>query len=254
VLAYAWNPLVAIEGAGSGHVDLLGALLLVLAALWLTERRTLRASLAFALAVAVKFLPAVLAPLFWRRVRGRDVAAATILVLALYLPFSTGGVPPTGSLGAYFAAWRFNGPLFANLERVASPWALVGLAVGLGAAAASWSRLRLRVDDPVGWTWPLAVTVAFAPSVYPWYLLWLTPFLGTLGTLPLATWTVSSLLTYLVWHPALQRPGWEPPGWVVGIEYGSFVVAAAVAAKRCIAYATRGNVDEYRPTSPKVNA
>src|ERR1700738_370373 len=32
VLAYAWNPLLAIEGAGSGHIDIVGALLLLVSA------------------------------------------------------------------------------------------------------------------------------------------------------------------------------------------------------------------------------
>ena len=32
VLAFAWNPLLAIEVAGSGHIDIVGALLLVVSA------------------------------------------------------------------------------------------------------------------------------------------------------------------------------------------------------------------------------
>ena len=231
VLAYAWNPLVALEGAGSGHVDLVGALLLVVAALLLTKRRTLLATLAFALAVAVKFLPVVLAPLYWRRVRARDVMAAGALLLALYLPFRSAGLLPTGSLGAYFAAWRFNGPLFGGLERLLPSWVLVGVAVGLGAAVASWNRVFGCVEAPGRWAWPIAVTVAFAPSVYPWYLLWLTPFLDTRATLPLAVWTVTSLLTYVVWHPAFRQPGWEPPAWILAIEYGSIVAAALWCAR-----------------------
>jgi hypothetical protein len=245
VLAYAWNPVVALEGAGSGHVDLLGALLLVTAALWLTKRRTLLATLAITLAVAVKFLPGVLAPLFWRRVRGRDILAGAALLLALYLPFHGAGLLPTGSLAAYFAVWRFNGPLFAGLERFAPPSVVVGIAVALGVAVASWSRAFVSVDSPSGWAWPIAVTVAFAPSVYPWYLLWLTPFLGTRATLPLAVWTVSSLLTYVVWHPAFQRPGWEPPTWVLWIEYGSIVAAALWSARASVAWP----VGERSPTA-----
>ena len=57
VLAYAWNPLVALEGAGNGHVDLLGALCLVLAAASLARGRRTAAAVAFALAIGVKFLP-----------------------------------------------------------------------------------------------------------------------------------------------------------------------------------------------------
>ncbi|HJW68428.1 MAG TPA: hypothetical protein VJ829_03635, partial [Candidatus Binatia bacterium] len=153
-------------GAGSGHVDLVGALFLVLAALLLTKRRTLLAALAFALAVAVKFLPVVLAPLFWRRVRGRDVMAAGALLLALYLPFLDVGFLPTGSLGAYFAAWRFNGPLFGGVERFLPPGLLVGVAGGLGVLVASWNRAFGCVEAPGRWAWPIAVTVAFAPSAW----------------------------------------------------------------------------------------
>src|SRR5205823_8115390 len=78
-LAYAWNPLVAIEGAGNGHVDLLGTLSIVAAAWALARRWRTAAALAFALAVGIKFVPIVLAPLLWRRLRVRDVLAGTAL-------------------------------------------------------------------------------------------------------------------------------------------------------------------------------
>jgi hypothetical protein len=39
VLAYAWNPLVSLEGARNGHVDLLGTLCLVITALSLARGR-----------------------------------------------------------------------------------------------------------------------------------------------------------------------------------------------------------------------
>src|SRR4030088_2717553 len=38
VLAYAWNPLLAIEVAGSGHIDIVGALLLLVSAAALVRR------------------------------------------------------------------------------------------------------------------------------------------------------------------------------------------------------------------------
>src|SRR5207244_1693720 len=47
VLAYAWNPLLAIEVAGSGHIDIVGALLLLLSAAALGRRWRTVAALAF---------------------------------------------------------------------------------------------------------------------------------------------------------------------------------------------------------------
>src|SRR4051812_38376547 len=76
VLAFAWNPLLAIEVAGSGHIDIVGALLLVMSAAALLRRWRTTAALTFGLAVAVKFLPVVLLPLYWKRVRIRDAALA----------------------------------------------------------------------------------------------------------------------------------------------------------------------------------
>src|SRR5262249_46455060 len=74
VLAFAWHPLLAIEVAGSGHVDILGALLLVISAAALVRRWRATAAVALGLAVAVKFLPIVLLPLYWKRIRVRDLA------------------------------------------------------------------------------------------------------------------------------------------------------------------------------------
>ncbi|TMB08399.1 MAG: DUF2029 domain-containing protein, partial [Deltaproteobacteria bacterium] len=59
VLAYAWNPLVALEGAGNGHVDLLGTLAVATTAWAVVRKRRTVAALAFAFAVGVKLVPIV---------------------------------------------------------------------------------------------------------------------------------------------------------------------------------------------------
>ena len=80
-LAYAWNPLVVFEIAHSGHVDTLAALWIVASAFWLARRRTQLASIAFVLAIASKFLPIVLAPLFLGRIRKRDMLVAGLFLV-----------------------------------------------------------------------------------------------------------------------------------------------------------------------------
>ena len=101
VLAYAWHPLVAIEGAGGGHIALVGTFLLVAAGVALSRHRRLIAASVLAAAFAIKFLPIVLPPLFWRRVHLKDGVAAFGLVVLVYLPFlDTGFSLPIGSLGS----------------------------------------------------------------------------------------------------------------------------------------------------------
>jgi hypothetical protein len=205
VLAYAWNPLVALEGAGNGHVDLLGALCLVVTAASLTRGRRTVAAVAFALAVGVKFVPATLAPLLWRRIRLRDAALCVGTFAALYVPFLSHGRLPLGSLGVFLANWRVNAPVYSALERIVPTAGLVVLPAVCGFAVAVWARWHLSLDSPEAWAWPAATTLLFAPTIFPWYLVWLTPFLFTpQSTLPLAVWTVSSLTLYW-WLPVWAK-------------------------------------------------
>jgi len=249
VLAYAWHPLLAIEVAGSGHVDIVGALLLLVSVAALGRRRRALAALAFGLAVAVKLLPIVLLPLFWKRVRVRDGALAAVVVGLLYVPFLKRGHILLGSLGTYFHSFRFNNPVFAILERATYPELAVGLAALIGFLTAAWMRsVESRSTTRVGtgafarpasearaasaqaFAWPMAASLLCAPVLYPWYLLWLLPFLRSASTLPVIVWTVSIIPTYYVWHlRTLGRP-WIVPGWIMVLEYGLVAVAAVIVA------------------------
>jgi alpha-1,6-mannosyltransferase len=232
VLAYAWNPLLAIEVAGSGHIDIVGVLLLLVSAAALGRRRRAIAAVAFGLAVAVKLLPIVLLPLYWKRVRMRDGALAAIVVGLLYVPFLNHGRVPTGSLGTYLQSFRFNDPVFAMLERVASPQVVVGIAALVGLLFAIWLRRKSAVWSSDEFAWPMAASLLCAPVVYPWYLLWLLPFLRSRATVPLMIWTVSIIPTYYVWH--LRRDGrlWVIPGWIRLLEYGALAMCVAVIGMR----------------------
>jgi len=230
VLAYAWNPLLATEVAGSGHIDIVGVLLLLMSAAALGRRWRAIAALAFGLAVAVKLLPIVLLPLYWKRVRIRDGALAAVVFGLLYVPFLNHGRISIGSLGTYVQSFRFNDPVFATLERVAAPQLVVGFAVLVGLLTAIWLRSKAPVWSAESFAWPMAASLLCAPVVYPWYLLWLLPFVQSASAVPLIIWTVSIIPTYYVWHlRTLGRP-WLVPGWIMLLEYGAVATAAAIIA------------------------
>jgi hypothetical protein len=232
VLAYAWQPLLATEVAGSGHIDIVGALLLLISFAALGRRWRTIAALAFALAVGVKLLPIVLLPLYWKRVRIRDGIMAAALLALLYIPFLDHGRIPIGSLGAYVQSFRFNDPVFAALERVATPQVAVALAVLVGFLIAIWMRRKSDACAADQFAWPMAASLLCAPVVYPWYLLSLLPFLRSASTLPIILWTVSILPTYYVWHlRTLGRP-WLVPGWMMLFEYGVVAVTVAILGWR----------------------
>jgi len=231
VLAYAWHPLLA-AATGSGHIDILGVLLLLISVAALLRRWRSLAALAFGLAVSVKFLPIVLLPLYWKRVRIRDAALAAIVVGLLYVPFVDHGRIPIGSLGTYVQRFRFNDPVFAALERVAAPQLVAGLAVLVGLLTAIWMRRKSPEGSSDAVAWSMAVSLLCAPVVYPWYLLWLLPFIKSTSTVPLMIWTLSIIPTYYVWHLRVVGRPWLVPGWILLLEYGSVAVAAAIIALR----------------------
>jgi len=233
VLAFAWNPLLAIEVAGSGHIDIVGALCLLISAAALGRRWRATAAVGLGLAIAVKFLPIVLLPLYWKRVRIRDAALAAVVVALLYLPFLDHGRIPIGSLGTYVNSFRFNGPVFAALARVAPPQLLAGLAVLVGLATATWLRRARPEWTPHLFAWPMAASLLCAPVVFPWYLLWLLPFLTSAATLPILVWTVSIIPVYVMWHfRTLGRVWGALPAWVMLLEYGCVGIAIALIALR----------------------
>jgi len=234
VLAYAWHPLLAIEVAGSGHVDIVGVLLLLVSTASLLRRWRAVAAISFGLAVAVKFLPIVLLPLYWKRVRIRDAALAAIVLGLLYVPFLHHGRIPMGSLGTYVQRFRFNDPVFATLERVVAPQLVAGLAVLVGFLTATWMRRKSAEGSAEAFAWPMATSLLCAPVVYPWYLLWMLPFTRSTSTVPILVWTLSVLPTYYVWHLRTVGRPWVVPNWVMILEFGSVAIAAATIALRRI--------------------
>ncbi len=137
-IGYLWNPLVAIEVAGMGHVDALGVLPLVAGALALSAGRdhasdarresspsarvlgTLVAAFAVSLSVLAKLVPLVLLPL-WAKLSGRPVvflasALGVLGIVGLPVLWHTGGVP--AGLVTYGVSWEFNGPLYEPLWRL----------------------------------------------------------------------------------------------------------------------------------------
>src|SRR5262245_5993097 len=123
-VVYAWNPLVVLAFAHSGHNDAWMIALLLLAC-WLAGARRFSASAAaLALATLAKVLPLLAVPLFatvWGRRPWPLVTYAGVLALG-YAPVVLLDNEASGSLFAYTLTWTGNESLFFLLR-----WGLAAL-------------------------------------------------------------------------------------------------------------------------------
>lgn len=212
VLIYAWNPLPVWAFSDNGHVDAAAIGVLSLALLLRVRRRDGQAGLALGFAILIKFLPAVVAPVLWRRQGGWwTVTGALLMIVALYALYSSAGERIFGFLSGYGSEEGYDGAgggfwLLAGLGRVVALPDTAAAAYKAGvmivlALLAGWFALVRRPDDPVALCAAAGVMMAvltFAVSPhYPWYYAWLA-MPSVLAPAPAVVWlSAAPMLLYL---------------------------------------------------------
>ena len=177
IIVYAWNPLVVVEIAGSGHYDVLVAGLL-LQSLWLYQRNQHnRSLLALGASILCKFYHLLAIPLFLRKIPARKFWLLPLVLLTGYLPYLLAGPHLFGALFNYRQKWRFNGFSYQWLSSMLQSEAqaeAVLLSLLLSILAVSlWSRKGLIEQC----YWVTGAIIFCTPTLFPWYLLWIVPFL-----------------------------------------------------------------------------
>jgi alpha-1,6-mannosyltransferase len=220
VAIYALAPLPIVEFAATGHLDAL-ALPFVVAAIARTPGAF--GAVLLGLAALVKPQAAVLLPLVLGRGALLRPALAFVTVIALgWLPFLDPW-PPLEGLRRYAEQWTFGAPFEPALRVALESVRDAGFDAGSGAitrffAAVSPSRLaRLllgaifvavwiailrsrssrssRAEQAV---WILAALMLASPTIWPWYLTWLLPFLALRLEPSLLLWVAVGPLAYHV--------------------------------------------------------
>ena len=242
VLLCAWNPLGPVEIAGSGHIDALGVFFLLLALHWLATGRRATAIWALSAAFLSKLVPLLAVPVFWRRMAGRLPLLWFPALSALgFLLFARVGTQLFSGLGTYLARWRFNDAFFSVVyEALRDPgpgWdaaallhtklvcgALLFLAVGLA---------TVRCADPFRAVFViLGAHLLLSPTLHPWYLVWILPFLALF---PNPAWLLFSGLVFLAYEVLIEysRSGtWTEQEWVKWAQYAPFYLLLALRPAR----------------------
>ncbi len=212
---YAWNPLVLVEVWGVGHLDAL-VLPAVTGAAWAAVRtRYAFAGALLGIAALVKLYPAALLPLL--PIAGWPAAIGTFAatVLAGYLPALLAGTAVLGSLPQYVSEEYFNpGVLRALIDVPEVTLAAVALWVGVVSA--------IRRDAPLSQRAVLLIggMLLLSPNIFPWYAVWLVPFLAASPALPWIALTGTVAFAYAFF---LEQP-WAIPWWARALEFAPLVL------------------------------
>jgi hypothetical protein len=175
---WGWCPLVATEAVTNSHIDILGALLLVVATGLVASGRRWRGGIALGAAIGTKLIPVIGAPAL---LRGRPVpviVAAVVTFAALYVPYViASGIEVVGYLPGYLSEEGYGtGDRFVLL----SPYlpglsALVVAGILLLVVAVLVWRLSDPTDPWLGQLVMIGATLAIVTPRYPWYALLLVP-------------------------------------------------------------------------------
>jgi len=201
VAIYAWNPLVVVEFASSGHNDAL-AIASILAALLIIRRYPVVSTLTLTAGALAKAFPAVLLPLAlirsgWPRwLRGWLAAAGCLALAALCtLPYYKAWREFLQMLNYYQVVWRnYNSSVYPVLLWFSGSYELAaGIGEGIVLGLALW--LAVRRAEPIRAAFLLIGSVLLlAPNGYSWYFTWIVPLLCFY---PSAAWLLLTILQFL---------------------------------------------------------
>ncbi len=249
VFIYLLSPLVVIETYVGMHVDVVGMAFLVGAYRYVVARAPLRACTLLVLAVLVKYIALAAVPVFVgllirdRWSAGPGAAAfdlmrwggwSLLVAAVLFAPYVLAGADMFKSLVDYSLYMDFNSPLHSAIVHLLKSHApILRIVVFLGLMG---YILSARGSAPVKIGWAIMGLVLTGPAVFPWYLLYLVPFLAlewTLGGLALTTLPFLSYVVLIDFHASGV---WRESQWVHYAEYLPVLgcLAFDVWRRRCI--------------------
>jgi len=243
--AYWLNPLLVKEIFNSGHMDLLLIPFLLAALLLAFKNKPQLASASLAIAGGVKIWPLALFPIIFRPYWNRKwtLLLATVVVSLLtaffFWPMYVAGLDTESGLNAYSQRWQLNDSLFLIIFSAAEfLYSLLDLREGFAHLYAQQTArivvamLCLALIAWYSFTMPrgkqevvrrclmvVAAIFLFSPTQFPWYVVWLIPFLALYQRRSLFMLTALLPLYYL-WHcyNVLGRAD-DFAHWVVWVEF-----------------------------------
>ena len=213
-LAVYWlNPLLVKEIFNAAHMELIVIAPVIAAVAAAVHYRATLCALLLGLAAGAKIWPILLAPLMLRRAvdyGGRTLRSVAVLAgmgTLLMIPLLLSRLDASSGMLAYVRRWQMNDSAFLLLHElskwISEPHAQWIARAGMAALIIVVVLLVLRRYRPTDhWLFTSLLVVAAAlfllsPTQFPWYYLWLLPFLALRPAWSLIALTVTLPIYYL---------------------------------------------------------
>ena len=191
VLIYAWSPLVLISFAARGHCDSLQIFFVMLALYLYSIRKNAKSVVSISLAVMSKFVSIIIVPFLIPRKKFRYLAILFLVIILLYLPYCSAVKGLFSTLFQFGTQYRYNDSIHFLIFYVSlgSPFISKIITSSIFVAMLLYLykkyldnesfKPRLHQDDNILRFVFLAIgtLLILAPTVHPWYLTWIVPFL-----------------------------------------------------------------------------
>jgi hypothetical protein len=236
IAIYAWNPLVIVEFASSGHNDAL-AIAGVVATLLIIRRFPALSTLTLTAGALAKAFPATLLPMALFRagwpgkLRGWLAAGGcALLVAACTWPYWRAWREFLAMMKYYQFIFRgYHSSIYPVLFWLSGSYEVAaGIGEGVVIGLALWLAFR-RVDPTRAAFLMIGTVLLFAPNGYSWYFTWIVPLLCFypspawllltvleflsykifINYRALGTWKFDPLFQWLCYAPFYALLGWE---------------------------------------------
>jgi hypothetical protein len=244
LLIYAWHPLLLWEVASSGHMDAMSIAFMTFALLFRLRNQPILTGLALGMATLTKLYPIILLPALFRRRDWKMPLFTAALIAFGYACYGSVGKLVLGFLPSYAqeegmksGSRYFLLTLTRNLTHIQSipTAAYLAFCAAIFAGLSIWAYRRSQNshDHPTAF---LTASFAFAGTLmllfsphYPWYFLWLIPFMVLIPYVPAIFYITACFFLYTTEFAAPGPKMYYMNEWL----YGTLLaVAAADWARR----------------------
>lgn len=249
-LIYWWNPILLKETYNSAHMEMVILPFLMLGVYWLIQAKVYRSGLALGAAVATKLWPVLVIPILLRanpacpkRSMIALALASAVLVTLLSPMMWAISLGERSGFVAYGESWEMNDALYMTIEwmvtKASTPFNVFDDTIEqwsryvVGGLVLMWLGVLLRkpctdVSDLFN---RLVLLLGFffmmSPTQFPWYFLWILPFL-TLSPRPsLLLLSVMLPMYYLKFYYSAMHNVFFFHNRLVWVEYAPVLLYSA---------------------------